>query len=129
MVVGFTNGCFDLLHPGHEHFLTECRRHCDYLVVGVNSDESVRRLKGEGRPIQSLRTRKSALRTWADEVWSFWEDTPEQLIRRVKPHVILKGGDYSVKDVVGRDVAPVIIIPRVGDLSTSQILERYELPA
>ena len=97
------------------------------LVVGLNSDASVRRLKGEGRPINSEQDRKSVLEALdcVDEVIIFDEDTPEQLIRRLRPDVLTKGGDYADKDVVGRDlVKNVIILPTVEGMSTTKTIER-----
>jgi len=102
----FTNGCFDLLHRGHIHILSEARALGDVLFVGLNSDDSVRRLKGPARPIQHLDEREiilTALRV-VDFVVPFDEDTPLNLIELILPDVLVKGGDYSVDTVVGADV-------------------------
>lgn len=101
--VGFTNGCFDLLHPGHVSLLTQARAACDRLVVGVNSDASVARLKGPTRPVQSEAARATVLASLAmvDMVVIFGEDTPLDLIRRLRPDVLVKGADYTVDTVVG----------------------------
>jgi D-beta-D-heptose 7-phosphate kinase/D-beta-D-heptose 1-phosphate adenosyltransferase len=101
--VGFTNGCFDLLHPGHVHLLEQARSWCDRLVVGLNSDESVRRLKGPTRPVQSEAARAAVLASLAtvDLVTLFEEDTPVSLIEAVRPDVLVKGADYRVDQVVG----------------------------
>ena len=123
----FTNGCFDILHRGHIEYLQQSRALGSRLVVGLNSDASVRRLKGEGRPINSEQDRKSVLEALdcVDEVIIFDEDTPEQLIRRLRPDVLTKGGDYADKDVVGRDlVKNVIILPTVEGMSTTKTIER-----
>ncbi len=101
--VGFTNGCFDLLHPGHVHLLEQARAACDRLVIGLNSDASVKRLKGETRPIQSEAARAVMLGSLAtvDLVVLFADDTPISLIEALKPDVLVKGADYALKDVVG----------------------------
>ena len=104
--VGFTNGCFDILHPGHVKVLTAARGACDRLIVGLNSDASVRRLKGEGRPVQDERARAEVLAALeaVDLVVIFEEDTPIDLITRIKPSVLVKGGDYTREQVVGHEV-------------------------
>jgi D-beta-D-heptose 7-phosphate kinase / D-beta-D-heptose 1-phosphate adenosyltransferase len=104
--VGFTNGCFDLLHPGHLHLLEEAREACDRLVVGVNSDLSVRRLKGGGRPVQSEAARAAVLASLAsvDLVTVFDEDTPEALIAALRPDLLVKGANYTPDQVVGADL-------------------------
>ena len=101
--IGFTNGCFDLLHPGHVHLLEQARAACDRLVVGLNSDASVKRLKGPERPIQSEAARAVMLGSLAtvDLVVLFADDTPISLIEALKPEVLVKGADYALKDVVG----------------------------
>jgi D-beta-D-heptose 7-phosphate kinase/D-beta-D-heptose 1-phosphate adenosyltransferase len=104
--IGFTNGCFDLLHPGHVHLLEQARSWCDRLVVGLNSDASVKRLKGPSRPIQSEAARAAVLASLAtvDCVTVFDEDTPVELITLLKPDVLVKGADYTVAQVVGGDI-------------------------
>jgi D-beta-D-heptose 7-phosphate kinase/D-beta-D-heptose 1-phosphate adenosyltransferase len=104
--VGFTNGCFDLLHPGHVHLLEQARSWCDRLVVGLNADASVKRLKGAARPIQAEAARAAVLASLAtvDCVTLFDEDTPAELIRALRPDVLVKGADYTVEQVVGGDV-------------------------
>ena len=104
--VGFTNGCFDLVHPGHLSLLRQARAECDRLVVGLNSDASVRRLKGEGRPLQSETARALVLASLADVdmVAVFGEDTPRALIEAISPDVLVKGADYTVETVVGADI-------------------------
>ena len=104
--VGFTNGCFDLLHPGHVSLLAQARAACDRLVVGLNSDASVTRLKGPGRPIQGETARATVLASLADvdRVVLFGEDTPLRLIKALRPDVLVKGADYTVETVVGADI-------------------------
>lgn len=101
--VGFTNGCFDLLHPGHISLLTQARSACDVLIVGLNSDESVRRLKGAGRPAQSESGRATVLASLmpVDMVVIFGDDTPLELIKALRPDVLVKGQDYKPDEVVG----------------------------
>jgi len=103
--VGFTNGCFDLLHPGHVSLLAEARSACDRLIVGLNSDNSVRRLKGNDRPVQNETARAMVLASLStvDLVVLFGEDTPLQLIETLKPDVLVKGSDYKIDEVVGAD--------------------------
>lgn len=128
--VVFTNGVFDLLHPGHIDILTGARAHGDHLIVGVNSDASVRRLgKGSGRPLRSEADRAYVLAGLAavDAVVVFDEDTPLDLVRALQPDVIVKGGDYSRDTVVGADVVTarggrVVIIPLTPGQSTTSII-------
>ena len=134
--VGFTNGCFDILHPGHVKVLTRARAECDRLVVGLNGDDSVRRLKGEGRPIQDVHARADVLAALeaVDLVAVFDEDTPLELITRLKPTVLVKGGDYRKEDVVGRDVVEadggeVVLVDLVPGHSTTDIVRRSAQPA
>ena len=129
--VVFTNGCFDLLHAGHVRLLAAAREFGDLLVVGVNSDASVRRLKGPERPVLGLEERAellAALRP-VDVVAAFEEDTPLELIRCVRPHVLVKGGDWSRDQVVGREVVEaaggrVEIVQLVSGQSTTALLRR-----
>ena len=101
--IGFTNGCFDLLHPGHLHGLREAAKHCDRLIVGLNNDASVRRLKGSTRPIQSEIARSMVLShlPYIEAVILFADDTPASLIEAITPDVLIKGGDYSEDEIVG----------------------------
>ncbi len=104
--VGFTNGCFDLLHPGHVSLLNQARAACDRLVVGLNSDASVKRLKGNDRPVQSEGARAAVMASLSpvDLVVVFGEDTPLALIEALRPDVLVKGADYTRAQVVGGDV-------------------------
>jgi D-beta-D-heptose 7-phosphate kinase/D-beta-D-heptose 1-phosphate adenosyltransferase len=129
--IGFTNGVFDLLHPGHVKVLAQARAACDRLVVGLNSDASVRRLKGNGRPIQGEQARAEVLAALesVDLVTVFDQDTPLELIRRVRPTVLVKGGDYRKDQVVGRDLVEaqggeVMLVDPVPGFSTTRIVER-----
>jgi D-beta-D-heptose 7-phosphate kinase/D-beta-D-heptose 1-phosphate adenosyltransferase len=101
--IGFTNGCFDLLHPGHVSLLAQAKAACDRLVVGLNSDASVRRLKGPGRPVQPEAARAQVLASLAsvDLVVLFEEDTPLALIEAIRPDLLVKGADYRLEEVVG----------------------------
>ncbi len=135
MVVGFTNGCFDLLHPGHVKLLNEARAACDKLVVGLNTDDSVRRLKGDSRPIQTELARAEvigALRN-VDLVVLFDEDTPIDLIDRLRPDVLCKGADYKLDDVVGADLVAswggrVELIDLVPDQSSTNLIAASQDP-
>ncbi len=120
----FTNGCFDVLHRGHYELLKYCRT-LGYVVVGLNSDASVTRLKGKGRPVFSLEDRKFILESckYVDEVIMFEEDTPYSLIKLIKPDIIVKGGDYSREEVVGNDICEVKIYEHVNGHSTTKVIE------
>lgn len=127
----FTNGVFDLLHPGHVDVLVGARQQGDLLVVGVNSDASVRRLKGPSRPVRGEQDRAYVLAAVeaVDAVVMFDEDTPLELVRALEPDVLVKGGDYSADDVVGaRDVlargGSVVIIPLTPGHSTTSTIDQ-----
>lgn len=129
--VGFTNGCFDLLHPGHVSLLARARGECDRLIVGLNTDASVRGLKGEGRPVNSELARAvvlAALET-VDAVVLFAEETPLRLIEALKPEVLVKGADYTIDRVVGADFVQrnggrVVLVDLVPGQSTTGVIER-----
>ena len=123
----FTNGCFDILHRGHYELLKYCSS-LGNVVVGLNSDESVKRLKGDSRPIFSVEDRKFALESckYVTSVVIFKEDTPYQLIKNIKPDIIVKGGDYVASEVVGNDLAEVLIFNFVDGYSTTQAIERSQ---
>jgi rfaE bifunctional protein nucleotidyltransferase chain/domain len=120
----FTNGCFDILHVGHIQYLEQSRALGDRLVVGLNSDASVRRLKGPTRPVNSQEDRKRMLEALrcVDEVIIFNEDTPYELIKSLNPSIITKGGDYRPDNVVGQDLSQVVVLPYVKGKSTTRIL-------
>jgi D-beta-D-heptose 7-phosphate kinase/D-beta-D-heptose 1-phosphate adenosyltransferase len=131
MRIGFTNGCFDLLHPGHVRLLTAARAGCDFLILGLNSDASVRGLKGEGRPVQNQQARAEVLAALeaVDLVVVFDEPTPLELIEQIKPLVLVKGADYRLEQVVGRDVVEangghVVLVDLVPGHSTSRLIEQ-----
>ncbi len=132
-VLCFTNGCFDLLHPGHVQYLADARALGDFLVVGLNSDASVARLKGVGRPLQEEAARAAVLLGLrsVDAVVLFGEDTPLELIRALLPDILVKGGDYTPETVVGRDIVEgrggrLALIPFLPGHSTSRIEERIK---
>jgi D-beta-D-heptose 7-phosphate kinase / D-beta-D-heptose 1-phosphate adenosyltransferase len=129
--IGFTNGCFDILHPGHVKVLTAARGACDRLIVGLNSDASVKRLKGEGRPVQDERARAEVLAALeaVDLVAIFEEDTPIRLIAQIKPSVLVKGGDYTREKVVGHDIVEagggaVMLVDVLPGFSTTSLVNR-----
>jgi len=129
--IGFTNGCFDILHPGHVKVLTAARGACDRLIVGLNSDASVKRLKGEGRPVQDERARAEVLAALeaVDLVAIFEEDTPIELIAKIKPSVLVKGGDYTREQVVGHEIVEanggeVLLIDILPGHSTTSLVDR-----
>lgn len=122
----FTNGCFDIIHPGHIDYLRKSKKLGDKLIVGLNSDASVSKLKGDDRPINNQEDRKKVLEAleFVDEVIIFDDETPYELIKRMQPDIITKGGDYEKKeDVVGHDLTEVVIIPYLEGYSTTKILE------
>ena len=127
----FTNGCFDLIHRGHVHMLTQARTFGDILVVGLNTDASVKRLKGDTRPILDQASRLTLLAALevVDHVTLFEEDTPLALIRRLQPQVLVKGGDWSPEAIVGRDVVEhaggrVVAVRHQAGFSTTHLIER-----
>ena len=129
--IGFTNGCFDILHPGHVKVLTAARGACDRLIVGLNSDASVKRLKGEERPVQDEHARAEVLAALeaVDLVALFEEDTPLNLITRIKPNVLVKGGDYTRDQVVGHEVVEagggeVLLVQILPGFSTTSLVDR-----
>jgi rfaE bifunctional protein nucleotidyltransferase chain/domain len=133
--IAFTNGCFDLIHPGHVLYLEAARALADLLVVGLNSDESVRRLKGPSRPILRERERATVLAGLrsVDYVVVFSEDTPARLIEELRPDVLVKGGDWPLDAIVGREAVEreggrVLTIPLVEGQSTTEIVERIRSP-
>jgi D-beta-D-heptose 7-phosphate kinase/D-beta-D-heptose 1-phosphate adenosyltransferase len=131
--IAFTNGCFDILHAGHIHSLSQAASFADVLIVGLNSDVSTKKLKGENRPINNEQNRALVLASlvMVDAVVLFDEDTPHQLIKSILPDVLVKGGDYTIDTIVGaKEVMSnggrVEIIPLVEGLSTTSILKKIE---
>lgn len=126
----FTNGCFDILHVGHITYLAQARQHGDLLVVGLNTDASVKRLKGPSRPVNQQNDRAKVLAALesVDYVVLFEEDTPQALIEKVRPDVLIKGGDYSLNNIVGADFVQklggkVLTIPFVEGYSTTATIQ------
>ncbi|MCI0404179.1 MAG: D-glycero-beta-D-manno-heptose 1-phosphate adenylyltransferase [Acidobacteria bacterium] len=131
--VVFTNGCFDLLHPGHVRLLEQARKLGDVLVVGLNSDASVRRLKGEARPLMAEAGRAEVLAALecVDAVTFFEEETPRELIAALRPDVLVKGGDWAPEQIVGREEVEaaggrVVVVPYVEGYSTSALIEKIK---
>jgi len=127
----FTNGCFDILHRGHIEYLSQARDKGEVLIIGLNSDASVRRIKGEGRPVLDEMSRALVLASlrFVDGVVLFDEDTPYELIKLVQPDVLVKGGDYTEETIVGADIVKanggeVVTIPIVEGYSTTEILRK-----
>jgi len=130
-IAGFTNGCFDILHLGHIKYLKAAKKECDLLIIGVNSDASVKRLKGEGRPLNSQQARLEVLAAveYVDYVTLFEEDTPETLIKELTPDIIFKGGDWHEDDIVGGAHVKlrggkVKVIPYEEGYSTTGLIEK-----
>ena len=126
----FTNGCFDLLHKGHRDLIKQSFLFGDILIVGLNSDESVKRLKGEDRPMQNEIERKNALYNtgYVNEVYIFDDDTPLELINLIKPDILVKGGDYTPNEIVGHEEVTssggeVKIVPLTPGFSTTSTIE------
>ena len=129
--IGFTNGCFDILHPGHVKLMAQARAACDRLVLGLNSDASVSRLKGPERPVQKVQARAEVLAALeaVDLVVVFEEDTPRNLVARVRPSVLIKGADYTREQVVGHDIVEayggeVVLVGLLPGHSTTDIVKR-----
>ena len=127
----FTNGCFDLMHVGHVHTLTQAKMFGDILVVGINTDASVKRLKGDKRPIQDQTSRLTLLAALeaVDYVTTFEEETPLALIRTLQPHILVKGGDWNPEAVVGKEVVEqsggrVVTVRYQDGVSTTSLIER-----
>ena len=127
----FTNGCFDLLHRGHVDYLAKAADLGDYMVIGLNSDESVKRLKGPSRPVNDQQSRAMVLAglSFVSAIVIFEEDTPYELIKCVEPDILVKGQDYNVSEIVGADIVnscggEVITLPLVQGFSTTGILEK-----
>lgn len=123
----FTNGCFDILHRGHFELLKFCKS-LGHVAVGLNSNTSVKKLKGSSRPFFDESDRLFALEScrYVDEVYLFEEETPYELIKKVKPSIIVKGGDYKIDDVVGNDIAEIILFNYIDGYSTTKTLEKIK---
>ena len=131
--IGFTNGCFDLIHQGHIFYLKEARKMCDFLILGLNSDNSIKKIKGKDRPIlnQMERTEILANFDFIDKILIFNEETPINLIKKIRPNIIFKGDDYSIDEVVGSKViknwgGKIKLIKCVKGKSTSNIIRKIK---
>ena len=125
--VVFTNGCFDIIHRGHIEVLKQAKAEGDILIVGLNSDSSIREIKGEGRPILDEYSRALLLFSliYVDYVIIFNEKTPYKLIKAIEPDILVKGGDWREEDIVGRDIVKKVVrIKPVAGYSTTEIIER-----
>ncbi len=129
----FTNGCFDIIHYGHVNYLEKARKKADVLIVAINSDSSIRRIKGDKRPIVKLKDRQGVVAALesVDFVTSFNQNTPSEIIKLLKPDILVKGGDWNKNEIVGKDTVEscggrVIIIPYIKGQSTTQIIKRIE---
>ena len=125
----FTNGCFDLLHRGHVEYLAKAADLGDYMIIGLNSDESVKRLKGPARPVNDQQSRAAVLAglSFVSAIVIFEEDTPYELIKSIRPDTLVKGQDYNISEIVGADIVnscggEVITLPLVQGFSTTGIL-------
>ena len=131
----FTNGCFDIIHVGHVRYLKEAKSKGDILILAVNGDQSIKRLKGKSRPINRLEYRLEVLSGLSsiDYLISFDEDTPEELLKIIKPDILVKGGDYSHSNhIVGKDIVEsyggsVCLLSQVKGISTSAIIEKSKV--
>ena len=121
----FTNGCFDILHKGHIELLKFCSTLGDKVIVAINSDSSVKSIKGNDRPINSQEDRKLILESirYVDSVIIFEEETPYRLIKSINPDIIVKGGDYNEEDVVGNDISKVVIFDYIENYSTTKTIQ------
>jgi D-glycero-beta-D-manno-heptose 1-phosphate adenylyltransferase len=131
LTIGFTNGCFDILHKGHIHYLADASDLADVFIIGLNTDSSVKRLKGPNRPLQDQESRAISLSAlvFIDYVVMFGEDTPLELLKIIRPNMLVKGGDYQVETIVGYDLVTsyggkVITLPLVKGYSTTSIIKK-----
>ena len=131
LTIGFTNGCFDILHKGHIRYLADASDLADVFIIGLNTDSSVKRLKGPNRPLQDQESRAISLSAlvFIDYVVMFGEDTPLELLKIIRPNILVKGGDYQVETIVGHDLVTsyggkVITLPLVKGYSTTSIIKK-----
>ena len=129
----FTNGCFDILHRGHVEYLAQAANHGDVLIIGLNTDQSVKRIKGDSRPVQDEYARAVLMASlqFVSAVVMFDEDTPYELIKKVQPDVLVKGSDYKAEDIVGYDIVKakmgeVVTIDFIDGYSTTSIIEKLK---
>ena len=131
LTIGFTNGCFDILHKGHIRYLADASDLADVFIIGLNTDSSVKRLKGPNRPLQDQESRAISLSAlvFIDYIVMFGEDTPLELLKIIRPNILVKGGDYQVETIVGHDLVTsyggkVITLPLVKGYSTTSIIKK-----
>tara|TARA_B000000532_G_scaffold244028_1_gene242054 strand:+ start:4200 stop:4670 length:471 start_codon:yes stop_codon:yes gene_type:complete len=132
--IGFTNGCFDLLHKGHIHLLKETKYFCDFLIVAINSDSSIKSLKGKDRPIdnESIRIKKLSKLNYIDFIIIFNEETPLKLIKKLSPNILFKGSDYENKEIVGENFVKeqggeIKLIDLIKGISTTKIINNMKI--
>tara|TARA_B110000444_G_scaffold255166_1_gene288983 strand:- start:2046 stop:2519 length:474 start_codon:yes stop_codon:yes gene_type:complete len=123
LIIGFTNGCFDLLHNGHLKLLLESKKKCDYLIVGLNSDTSIKSIKGSNRPIdcEAIRITKLSGLEEVDAIIVFSEENPLKLIKKINPNILFKGSDYNKKDIIGNE----FVVENGGEVVLIDILDGY----
>lgn len=129
--IGFTNGCFDILHPGHVHYLERAKKYVDILILGLNSDKSVRKIKGPNRPVNNHNDRAKVIAGLdaVDYVVIFDDPTPYEIVKKIKPDYLFKGGDWKKSEVVGREIVEsyggrVVIIPYLKGYSTTSVIKK-----
>ncbi|MFW6134450.1 MAG: adenylyltransferase/cytidyltransferase family protein [Elusimicrobiota bacterium] len=125
----FTNGCFDIIHPGHIHILREASKKGDILIVGINTDDSVKKIKGPARPVfnENARAETVSSMEMVDYVLMFSEETPYRIIKKIKPDVLVKGSQYSEKEIVGEDIAKETVrVKMMPGYSTSDIINKIQ---
>jgi rfaE bifunctional protein nucleotidyltransferase chain/domain len=132
-VIAFTNGCFDLLHKGHIHLLLQSKKICDHLIVGLNSDMSIKKIKGDNRPIENEEKRFKNLVSLGcvDDIIIFSETTPLNVIKDIVPDILIKGRDYKKEEIVGSNVVmknggKVILIDLIPNISTTQLIKEFD---
>jgi len=132
-VIGFTNGCFDLLHKGHIYLLLQSKKICDHLIVGLNSDISIKKIKGDNRPIENEEKRFKNLISleYVDDIIIFSETTPLKVIEDIVPDILIKGADYKKEEIVGSNVVmknggKVILIDLIPNISTTQLIKELD---
>ena len=129
MIKVFTPGCFDIIHHGHIELFKYCRSIGDEVIVGLNSDSSIKKIKGSSRPINVLKSRLSVLESikYIDKVYVFEEEDPYELIKMIKPDIMVKGGDYNAEDVIGKELCEVRIFNYIDGYSTTKSIQRFNL--
>ena len=130
-LIGFTNGCFDILHAGHVELFRKAKKQCDFLIVALNSDKSVRLIKGKNRPINNIKNRIKVIKSvrYIDKVIVFNDKDPLTIIKKIKPDIIFKGSDYKIKNIVGYDFQikrkkKIKVIKLLKNLSTTKLISK-----